>query len=440
MATFGRYEILERLAIGGMAEVFRARAWGAGGFSKDVVIKKILPGYSSDPEFRSLFIHEARISVGLTHSRITQVLDFGLMDGSYFIAMELVDGPDLGELLATLRKEFSRMPLPAAVHVLAEVLEGLDYAHRCTAPDGKPLEIVHRDISPHNVLLSRAGEVKLTDFGIARAAGSPSVTRVGRVRGKPQYMSPEQIRGQPLDGRSDLFSCGLLFYELLTGFPAYVGTDDGVLMNAILRGELEPASARVKDVPRALDAVVERALHPDQDQRFSTASEFRQTLLDVAYAYRIRPDSEALASLVRGHFARPKESRPAVVPSLVALTGEDGGLGRFSTSANSLQIPTADTADSVRGSKSTAGTATAESERGPSVMFPESSGESTVPHLLPAAAKTMPENTLRVGVTPASAPEPPPLEPTNVLPMRSAPAPKPAVAWEAAAPAPAGRM
>lgn len=137
VTTFGRYEILERLAVGGMAEVYRARAWVADGVSEDVVIKKILPGYSADPEFRSLFVQEARISVGLTHSRITQVLDFGLMDGSYFIAMELVDGPNLGALLAAIRRDFVRMPIGAAVHVIAEVLEGRDYAHRRTGASAR---------------------------------------------------------------------------------------------------------------------------------------------------------------------------------------------------------------------------------------------------------------------------------------------------------------
>lgn len=363
MTTFGRYEILERLAVGGMAEVYRARAWVGGDTSKDVVIKKILPAYSADPEFRSLFVHEARISVGLTHSRITQVLDFGLMDGSYFIAMELVDGPNLGVLLAALRKEFVRMPAAAAVHVITEVLEGLEYAHRRTGGDGKPLEIVHRDISPHNVLVSRAGEVKLTDFGIARAAGSPSTTRVGRMRGKPQYMSPEQIRGEPLDGRSDLFSCGLLFYELLTGFPAFPGTDDNAVMSAILRGELEPASKRVPDVPRALDRVIAQALRLERGERFATAGDFRYAVLEVSLEQRIRPQGEVLAALVQKHVARAGGTRPAGMPSLVDRTGEDGELGRFSSTGSS-HIHTADTAESERGA-SLAGTVTSESERGP---------------------------------------------------------------------------
>ena len=212
---FGEYHLLEKIATGGMAEVWRARSYGLAGFEKILVIKKVLKTLAKDEEFIRLFIDEARIAVQLLHVNIVQVFDLDQVDGTYFMAMEYVHGMDLARLISRSRHQ-SAFPIPLAMFIITEVLKALQFAHERTDDAGIPLRIVHCDISPQNMLLSYSGEVKITDFGISRAAfQSKGVHEV--VRGKYAYMSPEQVNGKVLDARSDIFSLGIVLFELLTG-------------------------------------------------------------------------------------------------------------------------------------------------------------------------------------------------------------------------------
>ncbi|RMF59325.1 MAG: serine/threonine protein kinase, partial [Calditrichaeota bacterium] len=214
---FGKYELLERLAVGGMAEVFRARVRAEGGFEKHLVIKRILPHLSSDSEFVVMLIDEAKIAVCLSHPNIVQVYDLGKIEGTYFIAMEFIEGGDLREILRRCAQRNITVPIDHAIYITTEVLKGLDYAHSKragTKESATPLQIIHRDISPPNILLSYAGEVKIVDFGIAKASTRMMETAAGVLKGKFEYMSPEQASGLAVDARTDLFSTALLLYEM----------------------------------------------------------------------------------------------------------------------------------------------------------------------------------------------------------------------------------
>ena len=246
---FGKYLLVERLAQGGMAEVFRAVYQGAAGFEKQVAVKRILPVFDGAKDFVAMFVDEARIASSLTHVNIVQVSDFGELDGSYYLAMELVDGVDLGRLREAAARRGLRIPVPIVAYLIAEAARGLAYAHEKRGPDGAPLGIVHRDVSPQNVLVSYAGEVKIADFGIAKATGKLHKTESGAVMGKIRYMSPEQINGEPLDGRSDLFALGVIFWELLVGAPLWTGDNPGAVAEQVKNAKVDPPSRRGRDVP-----------------------------------------------------------------------------------------------------------------------------------------------------------------------------------------------
>lgn len=307
----GKYEVLARLDSGGMAEIFLARARGVAGFEKLVVLKRILPHLAAEEEFVSLFLDEAKTTVALSHGNIVQVFDMGKgEDGDYFIAMEYVAGKNLRRLIRR-RVESSGSPLDPvlSVWIACEVLRGLDYAHRRTDPAGKPLGIVHRDLSPHNVLVSYEGEVKVADFGIAKAAGKVVRTETGLIRGKAAYMSPEQAHGESLDGRSDLFSVGILLYELLTGETPFSADQPQKILDALTRGPApQPPSSRRRGVPSSLDAIVLKALARDRDERYATADLLLRDLGGFLVSRGAVPGPRDLAAAMTEHFAEEIES------------------------------------------------------------------------------------------------------------------------------------
>src|SRR5262245_21934690 len=222
--TFGKYVLVRRLATGGMADIYLARQSGVEGFQKPCVIKRILPQLADDQQFVSMFLDEARIAALLTHPNIVQIFDLGKQDGSYFLAMEHIHGEDLTRILdAERQRGRTALPENIAIRIIAQVAEGLDYAHHAVDEDGLALGIVHRDVSPPNVIVSYAGSVKIVDFGIAKAVVKHSRTEVGVIKGKVPYMSPEQVQGLELDKRSDIFSLGALLYELSTGQKPFAG-------------------------------------------------------------------------------------------------------------------------------------------------------------------------------------------------------------------------
>ncbi|HEX9103674.1 MAG TPA: serine/threonine-protein kinase, partial [Polyangia bacterium] len=275
---FGKYLLVERLAQGGMAEVFRAVYQGAAGFEKQVAVKRILPVFDGTREFVAMFVDEARIASSLTHVNIVQVSDFGELDGSYYLAMELVDGVDLGRLREAASRRGLRIPVPIVAYIVAEAARGLAYAHEKRGGDGAPLGIVHRDVSPQNVLVSYAGEVKIADFGIAKATGKLHKTESGAVMGKIRYMSPEQINGEPLDGRSDVFALGTIFWELLVGAALWNGDNPGLVSDQVRHAKVDPPSRRGADVPPELDRICLKALARARDARHERAADLAREL------------------------------------------------------------------------------------------------------------------------------------------------------------------
>ncbi|MBZ4329976.1 serine/threonine-protein kinase [Corallococcus sp. AS-1-12] len=290
---FGKYELQERLGAGGMAVVHRARYTVAEGVSRSVVIKRVRDPYAQDPAFVQMFLNEARISMGLSHGNIVQVFDFGQEAGEYFLAMEWVDGQPLSKVLKRLKlKGMAHLPAPLAVQLMADVCKGLHHAHTRRDEQGRPLGLVHRDVSPDNVLVSYEGEVKLTDFGIAKAqwAGRQE-TDAGVVRGKFLYLSPEQTRAEALDARSDVYTAGVVLFELLTGRRPVEG-DQGSVMERIARGDVTPPQAYVPDLDPSLGALVSRALALRREDRFTSAEDFQRALAEwLAYRAPLFPAS-----------------------------------------------------------------------------------------------------------------------------------------------------
>jgi serine/threonine protein kinase len=276
------YTILRKLGKGGMAEVFLARQEGMAGFRRLTVVKKILPQFSQVSDVAEMLLDEARIAAQLSHPNIVQIYELGKDEGQYFISMEFVDGCDLATLARIERHRQSRVPLRLTLRVVAEAAMGLDYAHRQGGLDGRPLNIVHRDVSPHNIMCSREGAVKVTDFGIAKAVGKGQVTQVGVVKGKVQYMSPEQYTGAPVDHRSDIFSLGVILYQLSTGRLPRVTDSGEVVLRRVLEGRIPRPSEIRGDYPDELEAIVMRALAHNPEDRYPDAAGLRDDLLDFA--------------------------------------------------------------------------------------------------------------------------------------------------------------
>jgi TonB family protein len=293
---FGQYELLERIASGGMAELFRARRSGVEGFQKIVAIKKILPHIADNDEFITMFADEAKVAAQLNHPNIVHIYDLGKIEaGGYFIAMEYVEGTDLRTILRSGREVGSPLPIPLAVYVASKVASALDYAHRRRDARGEELRIVHRDVSPQNILISHEGEIKLCDFGIAKADRKVSRTESGALKGKLQYMSPEQAWGKPIDHRSDLFSLGCVLHEMLTGERLFRGESDMAVLELVRKADVPPPSRINPDVPAALDQIVLKALAREPEDRYGTGSEMLRDLESILYSYTPAPGSADVA-------------------------------------------------------------------------------------------------------------------------------------------------
>jgi serine/threonine protein kinase len=302
-ATFGKYFLTEKLATGGMAEIYLAKLVGPGGFEKQLVIKQIHPRLSGQRPFVDLFVAEAKILVTLAHGNIVPVYELGVIDDTYFIAMEYIDGPTLYRLTETLRRRGVRMAPAVAAWILARILEGLDYAHR--KGDG----VIHRDLSPRNVMLSRDGEVKLVDFGIAVTLGDAGEDAAGEEAptGSFPYMSPEQVRKQSLTGQTDLFSAGVLLWEMLVGRRLFARSDADATLRAVTDGDIARPSAEHPEVPARLDDVVMRALERDPAARWATAGDMLAALQRFLYSLDETPGPRDVAALVARYC--PPETR-----------------------------------------------------------------------------------------------------------------------------------
>ncbi len=306
LSRFGPYELQRRLGAGGMAETFLALRRGPGGFEQRVCLKRILPAFEEDAEFVRLFLEEARIAARLRHTNVVQVLDFGVVEGSHFLALELVEGLDMRDLLDQLKGQGEAMTSGLVSYLAFELGAALDFAH-AAGPDGVVHGVVHRDISPSNVLLSNAGEVKLTDFGIAKAMNKTHVTKSGVIKGKVPYMAPEYALAMQFDARSDLFALGVTLYEALAGKRPFDGVTELDTLRRIQDGEHTPLAEVVPSAPRALVDAIERLISPDAGARFGNAAELLDALVDVAPPPTSR---RILGELVRRCAARKEASRP----------------------------------------------------------------------------------------------------------------------------------
>ncbi|HEX8699929.1 MAG TPA: protein kinase, partial [Myxococcaceae bacterium] len=321
MAT---YRLVRKLAAGGMAEVFLAKVVGAEGFEKPVAVKRILPSLAQDQEFVDLFLREAKLTVSLQHANVVQVFDLGTVRGQYYMVMEFVDGENLRALQRTATAQQIPLGLREVCFIVQQVAEGLAYAHEKLDAAGRPLNIIHRDINPSNVMISTAGEVKLADFGIAKVANAQSGTEVGVVKGKVGYLAPEQVRGAQVDQRADLFLMGLLLYELLSGQQLFSGTDYFQILRNISSFDVKTV-VPVPGVPAPLWSIVTRALAPDPVSRFQRARDVSDALQNFLFDHRLRVGPQDVARL----FARCFPGRGSLleVPASVDQRGEEIRLG-----------------------------------------------------------------------------------------------------------------
>lgn len=363
----GPYEVIQLLASGGMAEVYLGRKRGPGRFEKRVVIKRVAKKLLGDPEVEAMFLDEARLHARLDHSNIVQIHDFGEDQGAYFLAMEFVAGATLRWLIDNATAVHRPIPPHHALRIVADVLAGLHAAHElCDDETGQPLHLVHRDISPVNVLIARSGVAKLCDFGVAKSELQQVYTRVGVVKGKYRYMSPEQLIGAPLDGRSDVFAVGVCLWEMLAGRRLFDQDEEAEVIAAIRKGRPPPPSAYRPDLPRALDRILGRALETEPERRYRSARAFQlacEELLrllprasnsvllaeylgreldsthDLAADRRRRSTHPSEESLVGGSFAALDPGVP-LSPTRIRLT-EDSAYGEDREQDDAIVTPTA---------------------------------------------------------------------------------------------------
>lgn len=389
----GRYELLRRIAVGGMGEIFLARMRGAAGFEKRVIIKTILPHLAEEPEFVSKFLDEGRIVVQLTHGNIVPVFDMGEEEGEYFIAMEYISGRDLREVIKRLLLEDQAMPIDLCVYVIIEVCKGLGYAHRKLDEQGLELQLVHRDVSPSNILVSHEGEVKVIDFGIARATGRRSQTVSGRIQGKFNYMSPEQASGLDVDERSDMFSTGIVLYEMLTGIRPFQGDSDLKTLDLVRRCEVDPPSLFRPEIPSELDDILTRALCQNLDDRYLSIDAMQADLQQYLYTAGQPVGVKDFIGFLHALFPEGVERNDLRVPSSSSPKNIDDALD------HELERMLAGHIDPL--------TATADSGRAPLISHHTATFAGDVPLLAPVMSQAAPR--IHPEPTPTHASEPPKL-------------------------------
>ncbi len=310
----GRYRILNRVAVGGMAEIFRAETSSG----KIIAIKKILPQHTANDKFIKMFFDEAKIMISLRHPNIVQLYDFGRVGDDYFLALEWIEGKALSSIIYQQKRQRIPFPVGVACYTMLEILCGLEYAHSRKDSYNRNLDIVHRDISPPNVLISVDGDVKIADFGIAKAASNVSFTNPGVLKGKYSYMSPEQASGYELDQRSDIYSCGTLFYELLGSVRLFLGDTDVDTLNNVRRKRVPRLIKQFPYIPRQLEKIIMRALQRSLSKRYQDAASMANDLERVYDLYYSSDDREALKGFFqflypRAQIYRDKEKKKSVI-------------------------------------------------------------------------------------------------------------------------------
>src|SRR4051812_47924698 len=305
-SRLGRYVVLKHLASGGMADVLLGRTEGIEGFERHVVLKRIKPEHAKDARFIRMFLDEARVAANLHHQHIVQVHDIGETAGEYFIAMEYLHGEDVRTILSTASKMRQHVPLGCAMAIVSAAAAGLHYAHERRGPDKRALGIVHRDISPSNILVGYDGSIKVVDFGIAKASARQE-TRSSSLKGKISYMSPEQCKGAEVDRRSDVYSLGVVLYELATTTRLFKGESDYLVMDQIVNGRVTLPQVRRPELPNELSAIIMRAISPDPERRYFTADELRVALDQFAAKASLTTSTSAISTYMRKMFGEKPE-------------------------------------------------------------------------------------------------------------------------------------
>jgi serine/threonine protein kinase len=325
--TLGRYQLLALLATGGMAEIYLARQTGIQGFNKLVVVKRILQQHSQDSNFMEMFFDEARIAAHLNHPNIVQIFDLGNENGQYFIAMEYLEGESLAYLVSEAKKTGKVMPHQIAAGIVAQICDGLGYAHNLCDETGAPMNIVHRDVNPQNIIVMFSGQVKLVDFGIAKAALQEHSTTAGTLKGKLSYMSPEQCHSHPLKASSDVFSLGVLFWELLTRTRLFRRPSEIDIINAIMSDEIPLVRTHQSDIPPELEAIVDRALQRDPACRFVNAAEMGVALRKVMRARAEETSKEDISIFVEKVFGDRARTKRRLLDEIRQNKGDEIALG-----------------------------------------------------------------------------------------------------------------
>src|SRR4051812_13949787 len=294
-----RYRVIERLASGGMAEVFVAENEGIEGFKKRVAIKRILPHLGEKKKFIEMFLDEARLSAHLSHSNVAQVFDIGVGDNVYFIVMEYVDGADLKAIIEFMKASNKVFPVESACLIASKICEGLTYAHELQGPEGQPLKIVHRDMSPPNVLITKHGEVKIVDFGLAKATSQLEKSEPGIIKGKFSYLSPEAATGNDVDQRTDIFAVGIILWEMLAGRKLFQGDSDFATVKLVQSAGVPPIRSLNAAVASKLEAIVNKGLARDPNTRYRTARDFAKALNEWLFTSSHVVSSFEIAEIVQ---------------------------------------------------------------------------------------------------------------------------------------------
>jgi eukaryotic-like serine/threonine-protein kinase len=351
--TIGRYALHSEIASGGMATIHIGRLLGPVGFARTVAIKRLHPPLARDPEFVAMFLDEARLAARIRHPNVVSTLDVVATEGELFVVMEYVPGESLARLLRAVRAANGIVPVPIAATIMVGVLHGLHAAHEAHDERGQPLRIVHRDVSPHNILVGTDGDAHLIDFGIAKARGRMQVTRQGQIKGKLSYMPAEQLMGQGLDHRADIFAASIVLWESLTGQRLYQGTDDGDVYAKVLMGKVDPPSLYAKGLSAAIDAIVLRGLARDRAQRYATA---REMALALEAAIPLAPPSQVggwVESLV-GDALADRTAQIAGIERLVEAGAEGTSSALMTIGAGIARPANEQTNGSDTGARSTA--------------------------------------------------------------------------------------
>jgi len=305
MQRIGPYLLQQKVARGGMAELFLADYVRRDGFRRKVAVKRILPHLAGNKDFINMFTREARLAALLQHPNIVQIFDYGKIENAYFIAMEYIDGKNLGEILSAMNQGLT---VEQTVFIILQICKGLDYSHTKRDEKGKAFHIIHRDISPQNMLISYQGEVKISDFGISKARSEPSLTQAGVVKGKLAYLSPEQALGESINQQADIYALGLVFYETLTGKRVYKFSSDVEAIRTIPKKDIDPLKKSMPDLPEEVDRIVMKCLEKDKDRRYQNASALYNDLLACKKELKITFDTADLADFMRENFSQSGNS------------------------------------------------------------------------------------------------------------------------------------